>query len=487
LARLLSLQARPDRGRRPRQSLRRRAPKTHRRLCWTGSSEARRRSRVDYKRRSCGIPSLPPCWRRDLDFERRESSLGKVHCSAPRDYPGETLTSSFRRCSSMEIGVRVMKESNTDPLNAETYCCHGTILTSVDYLSETAFTSQIAPAAYLTFVAKPTPPPAPNVLLAISDYLGLTKPPPPRRAQLPEIKPASLLEQKRYLLAGRRRAHRIQNAKTNDSLLASFREFLDSLEQRRRRELAEAAPDQDDLILKLQEEILVEAYMRNDPDVRIDGDEVVGSIEGYVDPVRIKKSVIEKAALKRGRGGWIKIPLPTDEVVDQATSHRIPSSFDVVEKRRLELASTVDFADTLCMCLWIVRPQHCNSKSILFGGTLMRWVEEVSSIAARRIFPQAAWSSATIDSLTFKSAVQPGEVVYARAAVVRVWDSSIEVACTVAIDPESGHPLKGTLRQVRLPEGPAQELAAGADKRRDDRLQDKRILQRCVRFPPPLF
>ncbi|GAA5860089.1 hypothetical protein JCM1840_001878 [Sporobolomyces johnsonii] len=398
-------------------------------------------------------------------------------------YAGDviSISSAVNRAwgSSMEIGVRVMKESNTDPLNAETYCCH----------------------AYLTFVAKPTPPPAPNFLLAFSDHLGLTKPPSPRRAQLPEIKPSSLLEQKRYLLAGRRRAHRIQNAKTNDALLASFRKFLDSLEQRRRRELEEAAPDQDALLLKLQEEILVEAYMRNDPDVHVEGDEVVCSIEGYVDPVRIKKSVIEKAASKRGRGGWVKIPLPTDEVIDHATSHRIPSSFDAVEKRGLELASTVDFADTLCMCLWIVRPQHCNSKSILFGGTLMRWVEEVSSIAARRIFPNAAWSSATIDSLTFKSAVQPGEVVYARAAVVRVWDSSIEVACTVtcedrnspnptirvvsdsfftlvAIDPESGRPLKGKLRQVRLPEGPAQELAAGADKRRDDRLQDKRILQR---------
>jgi acyl-CoA thioesterase 11 len=61
----------------------------------------------------------------------------------------------------------------------------------------------------------------------------------------------------------------------------------------------------------------------------------------------------------------------------------------------------------------------------------MRWVEEVSSIAARRISPHAAWSSAAIDGLTFKLAVEPGWVVYCRAAVVKVWDSSIEVAVTV--------------------------------------------------------
>lgn len=159
----------------------------------------------------------------------------------------------------------------------------------------------------------------------------------------------------------------------------------------------------------------------------------------------------------------------------------------------------------------------------------MRWVEEVSSIAARRISPYAAWSSAAIDGLTFKLAVQPGWVVYCRAAVVTVWDSSIEVAVTVtcgefpslsfspvpalfelelhfddpwcsnledrnstnptirpvsdslftlvAIDPTTGRPLKGSLRQIKVPEGPASEIAAGSDKRREDRLLDKRVLQ----------
>lgn len=42
------------------------------------------------------------------------------------------------------------------------------------------------------------------------------------------------------------------------------------------------------LLLQLQLEILTEAYIRNDPDVHVDGDDLVGEIEGYVDPVRIK-------------------------------------------------------------------------------------------------------------------------------------------------------------------------------------------------------
>ncbi|GAA6059283.1 hypothetical protein JCM10212_006676 [Sporobolomyces blumeae] len=381
--------------------------------------------------------------------------------------------------SSMEIGVRVKKESLTDPLNAETYCCH----------------------AYLTFVAKPTPPAEPCVPLRFLDSIGLTHPPPPRRAQLPEIKPSTLLEQKRYLLAGRRRAHRIKYAKSNDKLLTSFRQYVDDLERERGEKNRIPSPDEDKLVQQLQEEIIVEAYMKHDPDVRVEGDEIVGAIEGYMDEVRVSKHAIEKLAVKRGHGGWVKIPLPTDQVVDSATGHRVSNSTDDVDHRAIEIASTIDFADTVCMCLWIVRPQHCNSKNILFGGTLMRCCEEVASIAARRISPVASWSSAAIDSLTFKTSVQPGEVIYARAAVVKVWDSSIELSVSVtcedrnsptptirsvsdslitlvAIDPTSGRPLKGSLRPIRIPPGsPVAEMAADADKRREDRLLDKRVLQ----------
>ncbi|GAA5928357.1 acyl-CoA thioesterase [Sporobolomyces koalae] len=380
--------------------------------------------------------------------------------------------------SSMEIGVRVMKENVKDPLNPETYCCH----------------------AYLTFVAKPTLPPPAGPILAMADFIGMTIPPKPKRAQLPAVTPSTLLEQKRYLLAGRRRAHRIKNAKETDALLSSYRSFVDDLESRRRLEAQAPSPNEDELVQQLQEEILLEAYMRGDPDVRVDGHEVVGSIEGYMSEVRVSKSVLEKAAIKRGHGGWVKIPLPDEEVVSRNVGHSTTFAGSGTKEKSPVVPMTIDFADTLCMCLWIVRPQHCNSKNILFGGTLMRWVEEVSSIAARRISPHAAWSSAAIDGLTFKLAVEPGWVVYCRAAVVKVWDSSIEVAVTVtcedrnsatprirpvsdslftlvAIDPLNGRPLRGSLRQVRVPEGPASEIASGSDKRREDRLLDKRVLQ----------
>ncbi|GAA5981812.1 hypothetical protein JCM10908_004617 [Rhodotorula pacifica] len=398
-----------------------------------------------------------------------------------------SISSAVNRAwgSSMEIGVRVMRQSRVDPLGPETYCCH----------------------AYLTFVAKPTPPPAPTfLLLSWTDQLGLTTSPKPRKAQLPEVRPMTLLARKRYLLAGRRRAHRLQRAKENDALNASFREALFKLENVRRDAADQAAkanePNQERLIASLQLEILTEAYLRQSTDVRVEGDEVVGEIEGFVEPVRVKKAEIEAEIKKKTEGGWHRIALPREG--NRSPAERAAAGPDgEVETRNghAEAVSQVDFADTLSLCLWIVRPQHANSKSVLFGGVLMRWVEEVATISARRVFPGVSWASAGIDSLTFKLSALPGWVVYVRAAVLKVYDSSVEVAAVVtcedrnspnpvikhvsesfftmvAVDPESGRPLKGALRQVKLPPGPITEMAAAAERRREDRLLDKRVLQR---------
>lgn len=86
--------------------------------------------------------------------------------------------------------------------------------------------------------------------------------------------------------------------------------------------------------------------MKGDRDVREEGDEIVGVIEGYMDEVRVKKSVVEKAAIKRGHGGWVKIAVPNEEVVGRVTGHAVEEEQD---QKALEIASTVDFADTLCM------------------------------------------------------------------------------------------------------------------------------------------
>lgn len=89
---------------------------------------------------------------------------------------------------------------------------------------------------------------------------------------------------------------------------------------------------------------------------------------------------------------------------------------------------------------------------------------------------------ATVRSPPFASYPSPSSVwfVFSFARAPRWLAHSLFLRTQVAIDPSSGRPLKGSLRKVVVPEGAAQEIAAGATKRREERLQDKRILQRYV-------
>lgn len=254
-----------------------------------------------------------------------------------------SISSAVNRAwgSSMEIGVKVGKQSRTNPLAVEVYCCH----------------------AYLTFVAKHIPPPPPSTFLSLSDYLGLTSPPPPRRFKLAEIKPSSLLEQKRFLLAGRRRAHRIQRSKAHDALLATFREEIFAIERERERAEAEGErQDQEELLLALQLEILADAWIKKDPDVHVDGEDLVGEIEGYVDPVRVKLVEVEKAAKRKGHGGWHRIAVPTEENVDRAAGH---SSLQSSRRRTIDGTSPLGFSDSLVKVRFLA-PHSSASLSALF-------------------------------------------------------------------------------------------------------------------------
>lgn len=231
--------------------------------------------------------------------------------------------------------MRVMRQSRDDPLGPETYCCH----------------------AYLTFVAKPTPPPSPTFfLLGWTDQLGLTSPPTPRKAQLPEVRPSSLLARKRYLLAGRRRAHRLQRAKEHDALNASFREALFRLEKDRQdaADLKAKANEADQayLLHSLQLEILTEAYLRQSSDVRVEDDEVVGEIEGFVEPVRVKKSDIEAEIQRKEHGGWHQVALSDrDRSGPSSSKDLVGSSAGRKNGGGDETApvTPIDFADTLSL------------------------------------------------------------------------------------------------------------------------------------------
>lgn len=152
--------------------------------------------------------------------------------------------------------------------------------------------------AYLTFVARAPPPPPPLLPLTFSSLplpLSLlptrTSSSPTKKKsqppfQVPAVQPRTVLEHKRYLLAGRRRGHRFQRRAIWDAHLSLFRSYV----------LAFPADPYDDnlageggagvkTLKDVEIELVAEGYVKGDQDIRVEGDMVVAEVEGFMDKV----------------------------------------------------------------------------------------------------------------------------------------------------------------------------------------------------------
>lgn len=77
----------------------------------------------------------------------------------------------------------------------------------------------------------------------------------------------------------------------------------------------------------------------------------------------------------------------------------------------------------------IVMPTHTNHLGTCFGGTIMSWIDTVAAIAAQRAAGMVV--TASVDSIQFKEPIQLGDVVTLRAAVNKIWNSSMEVGVKI--------------------------------------------------------
>jgi acyl-CoA hydrolase len=235
--------------------------------------------------------------------------------------------------SSLETGVRCVKQDGKT--GQRSYACH----------------------AYLTFVARPQPPLASSSAPIQKDR---------HRVKVPSILPVTLLEKKRYLLAGRRRAHRIRRHAAWDALVCSLRDYVlresAGESERRAHEESDARVQQ---LEALEREMLVDAYVRGDEDVKvIDGQWVVAEIEGAMEPIRAPLAEIEREASKRGRGAWKRI-VPTGRVEDY---DELKEDTDANGNENGEnIDKVLDIMDTHIMTIHIVRPQVRPTRLILFG------------------------------------------------------------------------------------------------------------------------
>jgi uncharacterized protein (TIGR00369 family) len=83
-------------------------------------------------------------------------------------------------------------------------------------------------------------------------------------------------------------------------------------------------------------------------------------------------------------------------------------------------------------------PEHANPAGTVHGGLIMKLVDEAGAIAAMRHAHRPVVTIA-VDSMTFKSPVQVGQVVQLQAMLTYVGRTSMEVAVRVmAEDPVQG-------------------------------------------------
>ena len=82
--------------------------------------------------------------------------------------------------------------------------------------------------------------------------------------------------------------------------------------------------------------------------------------------------------------------------------------------------------DSLTEQQYLIRPTHINHYGRLFGGELLKWIDELAGIVAIR-HSGATVTTAAIDNLQFKAPAYEGDLVVLRGMVTYVGRSSMEI------------------------------------------------------------
>ena len=82
--------------------------------------------------------------------------------------------------------------------------------------------------------------------------------------------------------------------------------------------------------------------------------------------------------------------------------------------------------DSLTEQQYLIRPTHINHYGRLFGGELLKWIDELAGIVAIR-HSGCTITTAAIDNLQFKAPAHEGDLIVLRGMVTYVGRSSMEV------------------------------------------------------------
>lgn len=83
-------------------------------------------------------------------------------------------------------------------------------------------------------------------------------------------------------------------------------------------------------------------------------------------------------------------------------------------------------SDSLTEQQYFVRPTHINHYGRLFGGELLKWIDELAGIVAMRHSGETV-TTAAVDNLQFQAPAYTGDMVVLQGSVTYVGRSSMEI------------------------------------------------------------
>jgi acyl-CoA hydrolase len=82
----------------------------------------------------------------------------------------------------------------------------------------------------------------------------------------------------------------------------------------------------------------------------------------------------------------------------------------------------------------IVRPEHLNHQGFLFGGSMLRWVDEFAWIAASLDFPGCTLVTMALSDVVFKHRAASGSILHFVVLPVRQGTTSVTYSVAVTGD-----------------------------------------------------
>ncbi len=73
----------------------------------------------------------------------------------------------------------------------------------------------------------------------------------------------------------------------------------------------------------------------------------------------------------------------------------------------------------------LVRPEHLNHYHYLFGGVMLRWIDEFAYIAAIRQFPAGRFVTRALDKVSFQQSVNNGTLLRFQVTRERLGKTSV--------------------------------------------------------------